>query len=149
MGVFELSCGDYVVSDDPGRVDLEVVHHYLAEESYWANGRSRAAIARSVAGSVVFGAYSAGGEMVGSARVVTDGVTFAWLCDVFVLEEHRGHGLGMALVAAATDRCRADGLGRIILATADAHGLYEQCGFRGLASPNMWMELTPAGTAGP
>jgi GNAT superfamily N-acetyltransferase len=82
--------------------------------------------------------------MVGSARVVTDGATFAWLCDVFVLDDHRGFGLGKALVAAAVDRCRRDGLQRVVLATADAHGLYEQCGFHTLGNSDMWMELTPA-----
>jgi GNAT superfamily N-acetyltransferase len=149
VGVFEQQCGDYVISDDPDRVVIDVIHRYLADESYWARGRTRTAVRRSVSASLIYGAYAANGDMVGSARVVTDGATFAWLCDVFVLEDHRGYGLGKAMVAAATDRCRADGLGRVVLATADAHVLYEQCGFRRLASPDMWMELTPASSAGP
>src|SRR5215472_4759805 len=87
----------YEIDDDPARLDLEVVHRFLSEESYWAKGRSREAVERAVAGSLNFGLYK-GTAQVGFTRVVTDRSTFAWICDVFVLPEHRGRRLGHWLI---------------------------------------------------
>jgi GNAT superfamily N-acetyltransferase len=119
----------YEISDDPARVDLDVVWAFLSTEAYWGRWRSREDVARQVAGAWrVIGAYASGGAMAGFARALSDGVAFAYLADVFVLPEHRGRGLGAALVAAMVD----DGPGadfRWVLHTADAHELYARFGF--------------------
>ncbi|MEV7228966.1 GNAT family N-acetyltransferase [Polymorphospora sp. NPDC051019] len=132
----------YELSDDPRRIDIDRVHRWLSTESYWAKGRSRALVARSIMGSTVFAAYrTTDGAQVAFARVVTDGATFAWLCDVFVDRAERGHGLGTWLVSTARDELAARGVRRILLATADAHGVYAKLGFEALAEPARWMQL--------
>ncbi|MDQ0892977.1 GNAT family N-acetyltransferase [Agromyces ramosus] len=143
----ELS-GQFEYSADPARLDHERVHRWLSEESYWAMGRSRAAHEAAIAASRNFGIYDrATGEQLAYARVITDGVTFAWLCDVFVAVEARGHGIGVALVDRVIGSLEPLGLRRIALTTGDAHGLYEKFGFRPLDRPEEWMSR--AGTAGP
>jgi len=132
----------YLISTDPDRLDLDVIHRWISEESYWAPGRSRQTVERSVAASLNFGVYADDGEMVGAARVVTDFATFGWLCDVFVIDEHRGRGLGKALMAAVADHPALTGLQRIILATADAHQLYARYDYELMANPERWMERT-------
>jgi len=130
----------YLISSDPARLDLDLIHRWLSEDSYWARGRTRETVERSVPPSVNFGAYTADGEMVGAARVVTDFATFGWLCDVFVLDEHRGRGLGIALVEAVVTHPDLRHLKRMILATADAHSLYERFGFEPMGDPEgKWM----------
>lgn len=129
----------YVISTDPDRLDTGVIHRWISEESYWAPGRSRTTVETSVGRSLNFGVYAATGEMVGAARVVTDGSTFGWLCDVFLLDGHRGRGIGKALLEAVLDHPDVFGLQRLILATADAHGLYETYGFEVLPHPERWM----------
>lgn len=110
-------------------VQLEFVVNSL-QSTYWARGRSREAIAASLAMSICFGAYeSATGNQVGFARVVTDGVTFSWLCDVFVAPEHRARGLGQRLVAEVLAHPRV-AMTKVYLGTRDAHGLYERFGFQ-------------------
>ncbi len=127
-------------SDDPARLDRDRVHAWLATESYWAVGRSRESQDAAVDASRNFGVYDAGtGEQLGYARVITDGVTFAWLCDVFVAADARGRGVGVALVGGVVDALSPLDLKRIALTTADAHGLYEKFGFRGLEEPEQWM----------
>jgi GNAT superfamily N-acetyltransferase len=120
---------DYELDDDPRRIDIDVVHRFLSEESYWAIGRTHAAVVASIEGSQrVVGAYYVG-ELVGFARVVSDKATFAMLADVFVLAEHRGRGLGTELVGEAVD----GGLYRDLgwwLTTDDAQAFYEKLGFR-------------------
>jgi GNAT superfamily N-acetyltransferase len=135
---YELRRGNYTISTDPNRLDLELIHGYL-ERSYWGAGRPREVVARSLRGSLCFGVYHERGQ-VGLARIVTDGATFAWLCDVFVLEEHRGGGLGKWLIGAVMDHPQLRDIRRIILATRDAHGLYRLHGFAPLAQPDLWME---------
>jgi GNAT superfamily N-acetyltransferase len=135
---YELRRGNYTISTDPNRLDLDVIHGYL-ERSYWGAGRPREVVARSLQGSLCFGLYHDSGQ-VGLARIVTDGATFAWLCDVFVLEEHRGGGLGKWLIGAVMAHPQLRDIRRIILATRDAHGLYRQHGFAPLAQPDLWME---------
>ena len=130
----------YAISADPDRLDLDVIHRWISEESYWARGRSQETVAASVLASLNFGAYAGTGEMVGAARVVTDYATFGWLCDVFVLDAHRGRGLGKALVAAVVEHPKLADLQRIILATADAHELYTPYGFDLTVNPERWME---------
>lgn len=140
MEATEWRHGDYTISTDPERFDIEIFHRYLSEESYWARGRAHATTEATVANSIVFGVYASGGDMVGAARVVTDRATFGWLCDVFVLDAHRGRGLGKALIEAVTAHPELVGLRRLLLSTGDAHGLYEQYGFQSIATPERWME---------
>lgn len=128
----------YEITTDPARIDPVLVHRWLAEESYWAKGRSVEAVTRSMANSICFGAF-AGTQQVGFARVVTDRATFAWLCDVFVTEPHRGRGVGGALVAAAVGHPELSELKRFVLATADAHEVYRRHGFEVLDNPERWM----------
>ena len=129
----------YEISSDPARRDLDVVHRYLSEESYWAGGIPRATVERAVAHSLCFGVYAPEGQ-VGFARVVSDRATVAYLADVFVLSAHRGRGLSKRLMAAVTAHPELQGLRRWMLATADAHGLYRQHGFAALARPERFME---------
>jgi GNAT superfamily N-acetyltransferase len=135
----ERSHGEYLISTDPTLLDLDLMRRWLAEESYWAKGRTLDTVELAVAHSLNFGAYAPSGEMVGGARVVTDFATFAWLCDVFVVESHRGTGLGKALVATAVEHPRLKDIKRFALATADAQGLYRQYGFEDLDHPERWM----------
>lgn len=133
----------YEISTDPARLDAARVHRWLSTDAYWALGRSREKQDRAIAGSLNFGAYDTGsGEQVGYARVVTDRATFAWLCDVYVAPAARGRGLGKALVEAVREELEPYGLRRVLLATEDAHGLYERIGFRALDDPGRWMALT-------
>jgi len=120
--------GGYELDDDPGRVDIDSVHRYLSEQSYWAAGRSRDTVARLVREAArVVGVYL-GGEQIGFARAVSDGVAVAYLADVYVLPEHQGHGLGKELVRETVERGPFAHV-RWLLHTRDAHGLYAQLGF--------------------
>ena len=130
----------YTISDDPARLDLDVVHRYLSTVSYWAQGLPRGVFERSVAGSLCFGLYEKEGQQAGFARVVTDRATFAWLADVFVLPAHRGRGLSKRLMAAILAHPELQRLRRFMLATWDAHGLYRQFGFEAPARPDRLME---------
>lgn len=141
-GPHELRQGEFAVSDDPARLDLGVVHGYLTR-SYWAAGIPRERVERSIAHSLPFGLYEtdpAGERQVGFARVVTDRATFAYLADVFVLEEYRGRGLANLLMEAVLSHPDLQGLRRWSLATRDAHGLYRRFGFTPLSAPERWME---------
>jgi GNAT superfamily N-acetyltransferase len=134
--------GEYAISTDPSRLDLGAVHAFL-RDSYWAKGVPREVVERSVANSLCFGLYR-GGEQVGFARVTSDRATFAYLADVFVLEEHRGRGLGKWLVETVLSHPELQGLRRWMLATADAHDLYRGYGFRGFGCPGIFMERKDA-----
>ncbi len=139
---------DYELDDDPRRVDAEVVWRFLSEEAYWARWRSRTDVERQLETAWrLVGCYeSATGAMVGFARAVSDGVGFAYLADVFVLTEHRGKGLGARLLEAMIE----DGPGndfRWLLHTSDAHGLYENFGFR--PADHKVMERPQATEGGP
>jgi GNAT superfamily N-acetyltransferase len=123
-----LLAGGLELDDDRERVDIDAVHHYLCHESYWARGRSRGEVLKTVAGAArVIGCYD-GSDQVGFARVISDEVHIAYLCDVYVLEGHRGAGIGVELVREAVENGPHRGL-RWWLATEDAHGLYERFGF--------------------
>lgn len=130
--------GPYVVSTDPSLLDMGVVHGFLGS-SYWAEGVPSEVVRRSIEHSLCFGVYE-GGAQVGFARVVTDRATFAYLCDVFVAEGHRGRGLGKLLMETIIAHPELQGLRRWMLATRDAHGLYWQFGFTALARPEIFME---------
>ncbi|MGW6685112.1 GNAT family N-acetyltransferase [Streptomyces sp. NPDC054961] len=132
----------YEISADPARIDRERVHRWLSEDSYWARGRSREKQDAAIDGSVNLGVYdAASGVQVAYARMITDRVTFAWLCDVYVDPGARGKGLGTALAGAVRDHLAPYGIRRILLATADAHGVYEKVGFGPLDAPENWMVL--------
>jgi GNAT superfamily N-acetyltransferase len=133
--------GDYLISDDPARFDLERAHDWIGRQSYWAEGIPRATLAKACANSLVIGAYGEDGEMRAMARAVTDRATFAWLCDVFVDEGARGQGLGKVLMGYVKAHPELQGLRRMHLATRDAHGLYAQFGFGPLTKPESWMEI--------
>ncbi|HET9729141.1 MAG TPA: GNAT family N-acetyltransferase [Acidimicrobiia bacterium] len=133
------SRGEYLVTTDPARVDLEVVQGFLANDSYWAQGRTRDDQARANAASRCYSLiHEPTGSQVGFARAVTDGVTFAWIADVFVVEAHRGYGLGKFLVECFTDDLTA--VYRLFLGTRDAHGLYSPFGFVAGERTERWME---------
>lgn len=129
----------YEISTDRARLDLDAIHRFLSEEAYWSPGVAREVVERSIAGSLPFGVYGPRGEQAGFARVVTDGATFAWLADVFVLPEHRGRGLGVWLVETILAHPDVQGLRNFLLATDDAHDLYARFGFAPLARPERWM----------
>jgi GNAT superfamily N-acetyltransferase len=129
----------FEISTDPVRLDRARVHQWLSVESYWAKGRPRATQDAAIDGSSCFGVYRSSGEQVAYARLVTDGATFGWLCDVYVDETVRGLGIGTALMAAVTAHVDELGLGRVLLATKDAHGLYARSGWTPLADPGIWM----------
>ncbi len=131
--------GDFEISTDPARLQLDAIAAALAE-SYWAAGRSRATIERSLANSLCFGLYFQESQ-IGLARVITDRATFAYLCDVYVLDAHRGHGLGKWLVATVMGHPDLLGLRRWSLATRNAHGLYHKFGFQALKTPENWLEV--------
>ncbi|GAA2560841.1 GNAT family N-acetyltransferase [Streptomyces levis] len=132
----------YEISTDPSRVDAERVHRWLSTDAYWALGRPREKQDRAIEASLNFGVYdTASGEQVAYARVVTDRATFAWLCDVYVDPSVRGKGVGTALVTAVREEVRSYGVRRVLLATHDAHGVYEKIGFAPLARPEHWMAL--------
>ncbi|MFY2563275.1 GNAT family N-acetyltransferase [Corallococcus terminator] len=128
-----------VISDDSARIDVDVVHGYLTR-SYWSPGISRALVEKGLRHSLVFGVYGADGAQVGYARVVTDRMSFAYLCDVFILETQQGKGLGKWLMQAVFAHPDLQGLRRFLLATRDAHGLYAQYGFTPLKNPDRFME---------
>jgi len=130
--------GDYEISTDPARIDLAVTHRFLSEEAYWSPGVPREIVERAIGNSIVFGIYK-GSAQAGLARVVSDRATFAWICDVFVLPEHRGQGLGKWLMECITAHPELQGLRRMLLATRDAHGLYRQYGFTELPDPTKFM----------
>jgi len=129
---------EYLVTTDPARVDLDAVHGYLVD-SYWAKGIPRETVQRAIANSIPF-SLLAGDRLIGFARVVSDRATVAYLGDVFVLPEHRGHGLSVWLMECVAAHPELQGLRRWILLTRDAHALYEKSGWTSISKPDRWME---------
>ena len=130
------------VSTDDRLLDVERIHRWLSDDAYWSRGRSQATVERSLRHSVNIGAYvetAEGAEQVGLLRIVTDRVTFAWVCDVYVDPAHRGEGIGRLLLAEADTVLSRMGVNRALLATADAHGLYADFGFGPLEDTSRWM----------
>jgi ribosomal protein S18 acetylase RimI-like enzyme len=131
----------YEISTDPARLDVTAIHAYLTR-SYWSPGIPIEIVERALRQSLCFGVYeSAGGAQVGLARVVTDYATFAYLCDVYVLEEHRGHGLGKRMMRELMAHPALSGARRVMLATRDAHGLYAGFGFLEAGAAKNLMEI--------
>lgn len=127
------------VTSDPARIDLDLVHRFLSQQSHWARGIDRATVERSLRHSLCF-AVLRDGAQIGFARVVTDRATFAYVCDVFVLASERGRGAARRLVEAVLAHPDLQGLRRMALTSRDAQGLYERAGFATLAHPERWME---------
>jgi N-acetylglutamate synthase-like GNAT family acetyltransferase len=134
----------YTISDDPALLDLDVVHAFIANESYWAKGIPKALVERTIANSLCWGVYFEG-KQIGFARVISDKATFAYLCDVFIAAGHRGKGLSKALVATILAHPDLQNLRRWMLVTADAQKLYEQFGFRIVSQPERHMEIHQPG----
>ena len=132
--------GEFVISTDPARLDLGVIHNFLTN-CYWAQGIPRDVVARSIAHSLCFGVYDGRDAQVGFARVISDFATIAYLGDVFVLESHRRRGLSKWLMECILQHPDLQNLRRWILLTRDAHGLYAQSGFTPLKTPERYMEL--------
>lgn len=131
--------GEFTISTDENRLPIEAIHKFLTEESYWAKTRTREQTETAIKNSLPFGVYK-GENLIGFARVVTDYATFAYLGDVFILEEFRGIGLSKWLMETILSHPQLQGFRRWILATQDAHALYEKYGFTELKHPTRWME---------
>jgi GNAT superfamily N-acetyltransferase len=140
MPPYEQTRAPYHLSTDKAHLDIALIHTFLSKSAYWALGRPLALVQKSIEHSLCFGVYEAG-QQVGFARVVTDYATFAWLCDVFILETHRGRGLSKWLVECVVAHPDLQHLRRFLLATRDAHELYHRYGgFQALRTPERWME---------
>ena len=131
--------GQYSITTDPERLDIDAIHAYLVR-SFWAEGIPKATVATAIANSLCFGLFDSD-KQVGFARVVTDRATFAYLCDVYILEAHRGHGLGKWLIETVMAHPDLQGLRRFQLVTRDAHGLYSRHGFESPLNPERHMEI--------
>lgn len=133
--------GGYSLSDDPAQLDRALIHRWIHDDSYWAAGVPEDVQRRAIEHSLNFGVYDGepGTRQVGYARVVTDTATFAWLCDVFVLEGHRGKGLATWLVEAVVAHSELQGLRNMMLGTRDAHSLYERFGFERVEGSGRYM----------
>ena len=135
----------YSLSDDPAHLDRALIHRWLRDDSYWAASIPEDVQQRAIEGSINFGVYEGepGSRQVAYARVVTDRATFAWLCDVFVVREHRGRGLGKWLMDSVMAHPELQGLRSFILATRDAHTLYERYGFERVEGSERFMRIHP------
>lgn len=131
---------DYYISNDKTLLDVPLIHDYLSNRSYWGKGRTMETVEISIAHSLCFGVFNKENKQVGFARVVTDYVLVAWLMDLFILEDHRGHGLSKLLMAEIMAYPDLQNMRRWGLATADAHSLYQQFGFTPLSKPESMME---------
>jgi GNAT superfamily N-acetyltransferase len=131
----------FEITDERDRLDLPLIHQWLSNESYWAEGRPIDVVVKSIEQSVSMGCFSPIGNQVGFARWVTDGATFGWLCDVFVDASFRGQGIGRFLVQTAVEHPEVRDLRLLLLGTRDAQALYRQVGFVEVSEPHRWMEL--------
>lgn len=138
--------GDYEMTDDTTRMDATRIHGWLSEQAYWALGRSLETVHESLRCATVYGVFH-GEQQVAVARVVTDGVTFGYLCDVFVAESCRNQGIGSWLLQGVLAELRAKKIKQVLLATRDAHGFYLRAGFHLVDHPERWLELDPTAAA--
>ena len=132
---------DYCLTSDAARLSVDVIHRWLSTEAYWAEGRSRGAVATSIENSHLYGVVTPEGETIACTRVITDHVTFGWICDVFVEADYRGQGVGSWMVGEVVDYWTNVGVRRVLLATRDAHDVYATVGFVPLAVPDRFMEI--------
>jgi GNAT superfamily N-acetyltransferase len=142
----------YTISNDKTKLDVRMIHHFLYTTAHWAVGRPMSVVRKSIDNSLCFGVFD-GDKQVGFARIVTDGATVGWICDMFIIASHRGSGLGRWLIECMMDHPDIKGLRRILLNTRDAHDLYvKYAGFRPLLKPESWLERfneSPLRNAGP
>jgi len=131
---------NFYISTDKSQLDKDLIIDFLSNHSYWAQGRSRQTIEKSIANSLCFGVFTSQNKQVGFCRVITDYAVFAWLLDVFILKDFRGKGLGKMLMTEVMAHKDLQGLKRWGLGTRDAHGLYEKYGFTPLSKPEVMME---------
>jgi len=136
----EYSNDPFLISTDPAKLQLPVIHGYLSRESYWAQNIPEGMVGKAIQNSLNFGLYKAGVQ-IGFARIISDLTTFAYLCDVFVLPEFRGQGLSKWLMQCVLEHPVLQGLRRMMLMTKDAHGLYAQFNFTPLADASRCMEI--------
>lgn len=137
MQLYETHQDGYLISTDPEKLQAEEIHAYLSR-SYWASTRPLETVQRSLQHSLCFGVYK-DGRQVGLARVISDFATFAYLCDVYILEEHQGRGLGKWLLAVILAHPELENVTHWMLFTRDAHGLYQKYGFAALERPEWAM----------
>ena len=130
---------EYWITTDKEKFDMDIIHSFLTN-SYWAEGISKEIIQRSIDGSLCFGVFE-NNKQIGFARMITDQATFAYLADVFILDEYRGRGLSKWLMEVIMSHPGLQGLRRMMLATRDAHGLYEKFGFVPLTNADRWMQI--------
>ncbi|MGW4652208.1 GNAT family N-acetyltransferase [Kitasatospora sp. NPDC004289] len=131
-----------VLDTDPARIDLDLVHHWLSTDAFWALGRDRETVVRSIANSIVLGVYAPGhAEQLAFARVVTDYATFGWLCDVYVDRPARGRGLGTWIAESVVELLAPYRLKRLLLSTLDAHEVYARAGFEPVRDPQKLMMI--------
>ena len=130
---------DFYISMDTSRMNLDFIHDYLSNQSYWAKNRSKEEVLKSMENSICFGVFDLSHNQVGFARLVTDYVVFAWLMDVFIADESKGKGLGKMLLQYITELPELQNVNGIGLRTKDAHGLYQKFGFRSIDDPVTWM----------
>ncbi len=142
MMTYEKKIGEFVLSNDKSKLQIEVIHNYLSKESYWAQNIPIELVKKSIEGSQCFGVYF-GREQIGFARVITDGASFGYLADVFIIPAHQKKGLSKALMQFIMEYPPFKNFRRFMLATKDAHGLYAQFGFTPLAEPSRFMEIKP------
>ena len=138
---YTVAKNNYVISTDKSKIDIDYVHRFLTQ-SYWSPGIHIQVVKKAMEGSLCFGVYD-NNKQVGYARVITDTATFAYLADVFIDENYRGKGLGKWLIEMILAHPNLQGLRRILLATKDAHKLYEQCGFATIPNPERYMVYNP------
>ena len=132
---------EYLLTADETRISIATIYQWLSTEAYWAKGRSREALDRSIDNSYLYAVVSNDGRTVACARMVTDHATFGWVTDVFVDAGHRGRGLGSWMVGEIVDYWTNVGVRRVLLATRDAHDVYAKVGFTSLAHPERMMEI--------
>ena len=133
----------YSITTDRERLDVDAIFDYLSNHAYWAKGRSRETVERSIANSLCFGLFH-GEAQIGFGRVVTDYATFCYICDVYILEEHRGRGLGRWLIDTMMAHPALGPSMRLFLRTRDAHALYQRVGFATITNPESYMVRPPS-----
>jgi GNAT superfamily N-acetyltransferase len=146
---YEVEKNNYIISTDKSKIDIVYVHEFLSQ-SYWSPGVDISVVKKAMKGSLCFGIYnndnqSFADRQIGYARMITDKATFAYLADVFIDENYRSKGLGKWLIEMILAHPELKGLRRILLATKDAHKLYEQCGFTPINNPERYMVYNPTG----
>ena len=142
--MFEIQQDDILISTDKSKLQLDIIHDYLSKKSYWAEGIPKETVQKSIKNSMAFGVYLQQENklnQVGFCRIISDLATYAYLADVFVLEEYRGKGISKLLMKTVLKHPDLQGLRRWVLATADAHGLYAQYGFTSLDKPENFMQI--------